>query len=70
MWPFRRRKEKPMPENGLAEARRARIAAEARLAVTHSEVTVPLRMLHRENHIQPLINDLIARHAERRRHRD
>lgn len=67
MWrPFRRDKEPQVsPGDGLEEARRAREAAEARLHVTTREVTIPLREMHRENHIQPLINELIRRRAER-----
>jgi hypothetical protein len=67
-WPFRH-KEKRMAvqvSTGLEEARSARIAAEQRLAVTQSEVTVPLMDMHKENHIQPLIDGLIQRRAERR----
>jgi hypothetical protein len=51
--------------SGLDEARQARRAAEYSFAVTQSEVTIPLRDLHRENHIQPLINNLIRKRAER-----
>lgn len=69
MWPFKRHREKLMTAvavSGLEEARRARADAEQRLAVTQSEVTIPLRDMHKENHIQPLINGLIQRRAERR----
>jgi hypothetical protein len=72
MWPFKRRREKLMTAvavSGLEEARRARADAEQRLAVTQSEVTIPLRDMHKENHIQPLINGLIQRRAERRNER-
>lgn len=67
MWPFRRRGKKrgSMEEDGLAEARQARAAAEQRLAVTERELTVPLREMHRENHIQPAINALIQGHVRR-----
>lgn len=61
----RRREQKQMAENGLEEARSARQAAEQRLVVTTSEVTIPLRDMHRENHIQPLIDVLITRRARR-----
>ena len=52
-------------KNGLEEARKARAEAARHLAVTHGEVTVPLRDMHKENHIQPLVNDIIRRRAER-----
>lgn len=67
MWrPFRRDKELTVPvEDGLEEARKARKSAQARLHVTTREVTIPLREMHRENHIQPLIDELIRRRAER-----
>lgn len=64
-WPFRRKEQRMSPESGLEEARQARRAAAQRLAVTQSEVTIPLRDLHKDNHIQPLINNLIQRRAER-----
>ena len=69
MW-FFKRKENQVAEEGLEEARLARIAAAQRLEITHREVTVPLREMHRENHIQPLIDELITRRAARGRHRD
>jgi hypothetical protein len=47
-------------EERLEEARSARLAAEQRLEVTQREVEVPLRDMHKVNHIQPLINQLIA----------
>jgi hypothetical protein len=68
-WPFRHR-EKLMTavvaDSGLEEARRARAAAEQHLAVTQREVTVPLLDMHKENHIQPLIDGIIQRRADRR----
>lgn len=64
MWPFRR-KERSV---GLEEAREARHEAELRLAAAQREIIVPLREMHRENHIQPMITALIARRARERRH--
>jgi len=66
MW-FRRRKRKQMRIQGeaLREAREARAAAEQRLAVAERDVIVPLRDMHKENHIQPLINGLIERRVRR-----
>ncbi|HVT97927.1 MAG TPA: hypothetical protein VHE33_10485 [Acidobacteriaceae bacterium] len=52
-------------EAGLEEARKARRSAAERLAVTTSEVTIPLRNLHKENHIGPLLDGLIQKKAER-----
>lgn len=65
-WPFRRNREHRMSsDDGLEEARQARESALERLHVTTREVTIPLREMHRENHIQPLIDELIRRRAER-----
>lgn len=64
-WPFTFRKRRQMADPGLEEARRARVAAQQHLATTTSEVVIPLREMHRENHIQPLINHLIQKRAER-----
>ena len=66
MWPFKRREKRMEPrETGIEEARRERLAAEARLEVTHREVTVPLREMHQANHIHPQITELLRRYAER-----
>lgn len=64
-WRFRRKEQERMTETGLEEARSARQDAEQRLVVTTSEVTIPLRDMHKENHIQPLINGIIMRRARR-----
>ena len=45
----------------IAEARAAREEAERRLEQEHRELVVPLRELHRVNHIGPLIDNLVAR---------
>lgn len=66
-WPFRQKERDVKGDTGLQEARRARQAAEERLAVTYTEVTVPLRELHQVNHIQPLINGLLQKYAADRK---
>jgi len=65
MWPFTRHRERGNKVS-LEEARRARLAAEMRLAVAEREIVVPLRRMHQENHIQPLVRALIQRKAEER----
>lgn len=65
---FRRRKRKreaAVDDSRLPEARQARADAETRLAETRRDLIVPLRDMHRENHIQPMINALIQRRARR-----
>jgi hypothetical protein len=65
MWFFRRRKQEAVEGTGLAEARAERLAAEERLETTQRDLTVPLREMHKENHIGPLISNLIRRSTER-----
>lgn len=60
---FRRKRVKA----GLVQAREAREAAEERLAHTRETLIIPLRSMHKENHIAPLINSLIRRRAAERR---
>lgn len=60
-----RRQGNVQEDSRLSEARRARIAAEHRLAEARRDVIVPLRDMHKENHIQPLINALIQRRVRR-----
>ena len=67
MWPFRWRfGRKRVAANGLAQAREAREAAEQRLAHAEEHVIRPLRKMREENHIGPLISELIQRRAEGR----
>jgi hypothetical protein len=62
----RRKQEQGTVEaTGLAEAQAARREAEERLKTTQRDLIVPLREMHRENHVQPLINALIQRRVER-----
>jgi len=61
-----RKREGDMGEGaGVREARMAREEAEQRLAITQRELIIPLRDMHKENHVQPLINGLIQRRVRR-----
>lgn len=66
---FKRREqgkqEEAVEATGLAEARAERLAAEERLKATERDLTVPLLEMHKENHIGPLISQLVRRHVER-----
>lgn len=60
---FRRRRKKS-PEvaaTGLQEAREARKQAERQLETDTREVIIPLREMHKVNHIGPLISSYIVR---------
>lgn len=61
MWPFRRRKQAAVRSAQVEAARAERIQAEHRLKVAQRELTVPFRQLRQENHIGPLLNELIQR---------
>lgn len=63
---LRRERRAPVDRRDLEAARRERRGAEQRLAAAEREVTVPLRDLHKENHIGPLLSALIERRAGRR----
>lgn len=67
MWPFTRHRKRDCDQMhaDLAGARRERELAEQRLAVTQRDLIVPLKDMHKENHIDPLIRGLIRRRAAR-----
>jgi hypothetical protein len=50
-----------MNQHGLAEARAARELAERKLEEEDRSLVVPLRDMHRVNHIGPLVSELVAR---------
>lgn len=63
---WRKKKRHEERGNGVSEARAQREEAERRLAETEEHLAVPLKEIRRQNHIGPLIDELIERSARRR----
>ena len=60
-WPWRRQVTVDRDRT-----RAEREAAERRLEAAQAEIIRPLREMHRENHIGPLLDRLVQRAADRR----